>query len=58
MAINRENLYFEIMKISIITRPYNLQLQLTVAINHENLYYHTALQAVHLTWNKGKDSFI
>ena len=32
--------------------------QLTVAINHENLYYHTALQAVHLTWNKGKDSFI
>ena len=46
------------MKISIITRPYNLQLQLTVAINHENLYYHTALQAVHLTWNKGKDSFI
>ena len=29
-----------------------------MAVNHENLYYHTALQAVHLTRNKGKDSFV
>ena len=31
---------------------------LTVAMDHENLYHHTALQAVPITRNKSRDSFV
>ena len=34
------------------------EILITVAINHKNLYYHTALQAVHSARNKSRDSFI
>ena len=34
------------------------EILLIVAMDHENLYYHTALQAVHLTKNKRRDSFL
>ena len=33
-------------------------MSVTVAIDHENLYDHTALQATHLNKYKSRDSFI